>query len=844
MINFYMKKFLGCFAFLLLLASSSESFAQVIATIPSWVETEDVSTVRDVDAKTIKGGYFYLVVEEQCNSIDFQSFYRYATKVVSATGLESASQIEITFDPSYQKVLLHYIKIRRGDKIIDRTTDSGIKTLKEESERNSGILNGNSTLYANLSDIRTGDIIDYAYSIVGHNQIFGNYFGFDFWFAYSAPVGRIKARLVTQPAALLSMAYKNCKVKPVVTNGRVKTYTWLVNNAQPILEESNVPESFTPYPQVQISNLKNWVEVKEWFSKLFKTGSYNDSKLRQLAASIKAKYPNDIEKQITAMVDFSQKSIRYSGNEMGIYSHKPHLPDYVITNLFGDCKDKSLFLHELLKQINITSYPALLNTTMRHAIKAENPSLNTFDHCILAILYKGKLVFVDPTNSFQSGSFLGRYIPNYEAALLIDGNEKVFTDIPSALHGKTDIVEAFVVDSIGDAILTVESKYSGIQADKMRSYFSGYSLMEIQEVYRAFYLKYASEVEVMDTVSSEEHENNLFTVWERYRLKKFWTKTDSSSNKVTKNFQPYGLTENMVFVTDIIRKYPLEIKYPIDVQQKIVVTLENGWDIPGRTITEDNKFFNYRYETAVNGDTLKLDYRYQSKTDYIPVAEYRAYKTKIDFVDNNMVMTVNSTDINNRIYGFNWLLMLTVVGAVGVSIALCINLYSRKIISEYSKSHDSIGGWLAFMAIGVVLSPVILLITVLGQYRVNFNVDYFFYYFDKTSDYFEPLKGYYILFSHFFNVFIIVSSVFLIVLFFQRKNSFRLYYIGLRLLVVVFLILDLGMLYFFADSPLGADDVLLIKSQQASLATTVVYTFIWAPYVWISERSRHTFVNC
>lgn len=838
-----MKQLFRYVASILFVLSVNISHAQVVVPTPSWVAPIDISTVRDVDAKTIKGGYFYLVVDEQVNAVLHHSFYHYATKVVSEAGLEAASQIEINYDPSYQKVLLHFIRIRRGSQLIDRTTNSGMKTLTEENQRGVGILNGDVTLYANLSDIRKGDIIEYAYSIQGHNKIFGNYFGYDFWFAYNVPVGRIVCRLVTAEDTQLSIQNKNCKLKPTIEQGKIKTYTWLVNNVQPILLEDNVPSSYSPYPSVQVSNLKSWVEVKAWFSSLFFSDKYDDSKLRLLVDSIKGKHSGSLEDQVTAMVDFTQKVIRYSGNEHGIYSHKPHLPDYVMKNMYGDCKDKSLLLHELLKHIGVVSYPALVNTIKKNSITTENPSLNRFDHCILAISYKNKLVYIDPTDSYQAGSFLNREISNYEAALLIDGKNSAFNTVPTPNKGLVDIIETFAIDTAGNASLYVETKYEGAEADKIRNYFSNFSLVEIQDSYRSFYLKYANEVEVVDTITFKDKGNNVFTIQERYLLKKFWIQTDSSSGKISKDFIPYVLNDYVGYVTDVVRKYPLEIKYPANVHQRIVVVKSGGWNISNPQINEDNEFFSYCYTADVSGDSLQLDYTYKTKSAYVPVGSYLRYKAKVDIVDKNMIMSVHMNDNNSSIYGFNWLLLITFIVGVVLSVALCRSLYLHKFTVQYEKRYDTVGGWLILVAIGIVITPFALLFTIVKQSIDLFNINYFYYFFDSRSDFFYPLKGYYVIVSDMCNVLLLVASIMIIVLLFQRKKAFRYYYIGFRLFNLLFLSVDLAMVYLFATNPMGADDAILVKTQSAALVKMAVQACIWIPYVWISERSRHTFVN-
>ncbi len=691
--------------------------------------------------------------------------------------------------------------------------------------------------------MRKGDIIEYAYSVKGHNEVFGNYFSFDLWFAYTVPVGRIKRRLLTDPTVQLSIENKNGAIDPYIKEGKIKTYTWQVNNVQPVKIEGNEPSWFFPYPEVQVSNFQNWEEVKKWFSTIFTVGNYDVSSLKQLADSIKTQYPDDQLSQVTAMVDFTQKHIRYAGNENGIYSHKPHSPDYVLENMYGDCKDKSLFLHEFLKQINIRSYLSLINTTLKRSIKTENPSLNVFNHCVLAIEQKDNLIFIDPTIDYQGGNFLKRKIPNYEAAFLINHSETLFTDVPIDIERKIDIKEVFDVADNGDALLTIESNYSGTDADNIRNYILSYSVDDMQENYRSFYLKYADEVEVTDSIRTIDSGNNEITVSEQYRLKKFWTKSDSNSTKVTKEFIPYELNEKILYVSDIIRKFPLHIRYPVNIHEQIIVKKAEGWSISDKTITENNKFFNYKYELKVENNALILNYDYQSKTNYVAVEDYLSYKSKADIVSNNMVMSVESNDINKSVYGFNWLLLATMLSALIVSIAVCLSLYSKTFPSEFEKRHDSIGGWLILVALGIFITPVVLTYSIYKQNVEEFTINYYFYFFNESSDYFHPLKGYYVIASNVYNIFLIVASILLIIVFVQRKNSFRYYYSGYRLFNIIFLSIDLLMIYLLADGPLGKEEKIMFKSETADLVKIAVQTCIWVPYLWISERSKHTFVG-
>lgn len=836
-----MAKTLCIYTCLFLLLGYNLSIAQNTVPMPSWVDHEDIMTISDVDAKTIEDGYFYLLINEQVNTALFHKYYHYATKIVSETGLEYASQVEIDYDPSYQNVQIHFVKIRRGNQLIDRSASAGFKILTEERERSDGILNGRKTLYANLTDIRKEDVVEYAYSIIGHNEIFGNYFSYNFSFGYSVPVGRIKRRLLINSNNRLSIKNINFDIQPVIKHGDITTYTWSVNNTLPIVLEEDTPAWFSPYPEVRISNFKNWLEVKKWLSRVFTLEKHNDVPLKQLTDSIKEKYPNNIEKQVSALVEFSQNHIRYSGNEYGIYSHKPHLPDDVLKNRYGDCKDKSLFLHALLKQLNIPSYPALLNTDLQKTITTENPSSISFNHCILAIDYQDKLYFIDPTINYQKGSFLNKSVPNYESAMLIDNQDTPFMNIPAEKNNKTDITEIFDVDKNGDATLMVETKYTGSDADDNRSYFSNISLVKIQEQFRTFYLKYADIVEVTDSLYVYDGDNNMFIVSEHYRLKNFWVKSDSTSTQITKDFKPYELNQRITYVTGALRKHPLKVRFPLHIHQKIVVNKEMTWDIPNEIFTEDNRFFKYVFDTKTSENKLVLDYTYQSKTSSVPVEEYTLYKSKVDRVSDNMVMSVVSNEDNNRAIGFNWMLLISSISSVLLAFVICYYLYSRKFPTKHIRKYNTIGGWLILVGIGIIWTPIVLLFQVYELYKDQFNVNYTYYFFNHSSSYFNPLKGYYAIVSNFGNIFLILSALLLIVLFFQQKNSFRYYYTGYKIFNIIFLFVDIIIIYLFADDPMQSQEKLQVRSETTSLIKIMFQTCIWVPYIWISARSKHTF---
>ncbi len=307
-------------------AFSFSLFSQKSAGIPKWVNPIGVDNIGPVNKKQIKDGYYYVLIDEQYNVVEKQNFFHYAICAVTEEALVNVSQIEFSYDPGYEKAVLHHVKIHRGATVIDKTPTLELRELNEENQRNNGILNERKTLYSNLSDVRKGDIVEYSYSVTGRNPIMKSYFNFNLSLSYSVPVGKISERIIFPKSTELSLLSKNTSVKPVIKQTDVNDYVWEAYNPVVISMESSTPSWYNPFQQVQVSNIKSWQEVKMHCGTLLNVGKYNQTGLKKIVDSITALNP-DKEAEITAVIEFVQTHIRYSGNEGGIYSHVPRSPE-------------------------------------------------------------------------------------------------------------------------------------------------------------------------------------------------------------------------------------------------------------------------------------------------------------------------------------------------------------------------------------------------------------------------------------------------------------------------------------------------------------------------------------
>ena len=108
------------------------------------------------------------------------------------------------------------------------------------------------------------------------------------------------------------------------------------------------------------------------------------SALQQKITEIRENTASD-EQKVLSVLRFVQDDIRYMGIEMGQNSHKPHHPNQVFAQRFGDCKDKTYLMCTMLNAMSIQADPVLINSYYKQAIYELLPSSRNFDHVTVRV---------------------------------------------------------------------------------------------------------------------------------------------------------------------------------------------------------------------------------------------------------------------------------------------------------------------------------------------------------------------------------------------------------------------------------------------------------------------------
>ncbi len=588
---------------LVALVISSVQAAEIeISPVPSWVVEQ--SFEAQAQRKDRVDGSIYMLVSNQFNALsNTPTFYsRYVTQAVNSEGVESNSQIAIDFDPSYEEVVLHNVKVWREGKPLERLSSIDVKRFKREVDLEKLLYSGQETFYIVINDVQEGDIIDYSYSIKGLNPVFNG--KVDRWIkmGWSVPVLKTYARVLTPKDSQYTVnRYGDSRHLKAEINQDGKIVEHIYSDERrsySYLNEADQPDWFIEYPYININNYENWADVVSWALPHYQI----DVQGSKFAAEVsKLKAIEDPERQVIAAIKLAQQSIRYLGIENGIGSHAPRQPEQTLQQGYGDCKDKSVLLTAMLRELGIEANPALVSTVYRKHLAGQPSGHSAFNHVIVTFYFQGKTFWIDPTQTELSDSLATMTQSELGYGLIIKQGEIYPTLIDTNNLNQVETTSTFKVASHenGASTLHVETTYKGKQADRMRRYLSANSIEQVMDEFEGFYNKHYEGISASKKFYyfDDLMKNELYMT-ENYDIEKMWYLNEDDDPQ----FEVYAdVIGANVYVSEAKRRStPFYIGRPVKVAQTMVIELPSPWKITPDELKVNNEAFDF--SLSLNGE--------------------------------------------------------------------------------------------------------------------------------------------------------------------------------------------------------------------------------------------------
>ncbi len=597
----------------------------------------DIYNVESLLSTTKPATSRYPLVDQQVTQLDDRQRYkRVLSRAKNVQQLEDDSKIEIVFYPVFETLTFHKLQVHRNGKVIDLLNKKNIKLLNNEYELDQGMVNGSATALVLLPSTRIGDVIDYSYTISGQNPALGKKLTTYLMAGWTRPVEVARIRVLEPKGRKYYFQADKVSIDPVVhAHALGNIHEWTLNQTEDIYYEDHYPADYLVFPEISVTEYENWGTVVEDLLPL-----YQDTALPKSLMPIKkalTALPTDEEKILQAL-RHAQEDIRYLGIEIGVNAYQPHSIQDIWNKRAGDCKDKTQLLIALLKSVGIKAYPALVNTRTQNAVASYLPSSRSFNHVITYVEWEGKSIWLDPTMNTQYGALddMGYY--SYGQALLLKKGEQNLTEMPAEMpeNNTFHLTEIFhIVDYDAPVHLEVISEYYGKQAERMRARLSQQSIQKMQRGYEDYYEKAFSDIVNRIPLSVEDDkENNRIRVKEQYWLESVFTPEENG--RLGFNFNASTLTDFMPKLETKRRSAPFYMGQPIQVQQKIILSLPEYFYLnePYPAFIEKNDGFTFKMHEEILNKTLVLDFNYTHHQKSIRVDQYDHVYTQMKSIRN------------------------------------------------------------------------------------------------------------------------------------------------------------------------------------------------------------------
>jgi len=172
-------------------------------------------------------------------------------------------------------------------------------------------------------------------------------------------------------------------------------YTWHISDAKQIEMEQPMPSLAQVATRVITSTMHTWEEVSRYSWELTDEKCVADETVKELVAEI-TEGLETTEEKIKAIHYWIAENVRYLGVSMdrGAFL-EPHFASYTIEKEYGVCRDKSVLMITMLKEIGVPAWDATINVS--RTTDREIPNV-FFEHVIVAIEDgEGGYFYIDPT---------------------------------------------------------------------------------------------------------------------------------------------------------------------------------------------------------------------------------------------------------------------------------------------------------------------------------------------------------------------------------------------------------------------------------------------------------------
>jgi hypothetical protein len=417
------------------------------------------------------------------------------------------------------------------------------------------------------------------------------------------------------------------------------SYTWELTNISPLYVESWMPPenktqkallfaaSRFEYGDFVGSN-KSWKSFKAWYMKMigncFTLPAEERRAIKNLITGV-----NSEREKLSRLYMHLQQNTRYVSIALGTGGHKPQTARSVCLNRYGDCKDLSVLMVAMAREVGIEAYPVLIKTRDEGIVYDDFPG-NQFNHAIVLAFAEGDSVWIECT---ANNLPLGELPPNDEGCkvLILKPDVETLVKTPVSNAESNKIVSSLSADLLADGTLLYEGiiDYTGNCSLNRRHNLLGESLEKQMEWLSSNVLgKFVPHIRLDNCAFENVEENFEKPLSARFngQMNKFGVR---SSKRLF--FNPNYLHRQTPddLPDEQERKFPLNYYYPFTTVDTIRINIPSGYELeaaPDQQFLESS-FGQYLMRYSIENQQLEYIRLLRIEKKLITPESYNEYQS-------------------------------------------------------------------------------------------------------------------------------------------------------------------------------------------------------------------------
>ncbi len=273
--------------------------------------------------------------------------------------------------------------------------------------------------HISVPSLRPGDVLEYEFIRTITNPLTPGQFWTSVNFAEKGIILDQQLEINVPKGRQINLKSKPGYEPKVTDEGGRRIYRWTYSHLQDEdqgkagkKKKKNPRKPKDDIPTVELTTFQSWEELGAWYASLERDRRKPNDAIKAKAEELVQGKTDDMAK-VKALYEYVSRNIRYVSLSFGLGRYQPHEASEVLSNGYGDCKDKNTLLAALLEAEGFQTTSVLIGS--QHELDPDIPSPSQFDHVITRVPVNGKEIWLDSTNGVAPFRMLAAPLRNKEA---------------------------------------------------------------------------------------------------------------------------------------------------------------------------------------------------------------------------------------------------------------------------------------------------------------------------------------------------------------------------------------------------------------------------------------------